>query len=102
MIKYILEYKNRDYYHNRYLFIETYMEYIDNQILVEISDFTCKNGAIEKDWIPMWVILKKNDNNLNKEFRKQLLNTSSNPKYKFYTKEEFDNMFNIIEEYICK
>jgi len=91
-MKYILKYKDNDFYHNRKLFIETYMRSINDKILVEISDFTVKDGAIDKDWIPVWLIgLPIEENDI------KFITSNSNPKYRLYTKEEFDSIFDIIE-----
>jgi hypothetical protein len=101
MIKYILEYKDKTFYHNRRLDIETYRKtystgylYYDNKILVEISDFTCKNGAIDKDWNPVYVV----NEILTQRNYLELLLHNSNPKYKLYTEEEFNDIFNVIKE----
>lgn len=101
MIKYILEYKNKDFYHNRRIFIETYMRCVDDKILVELSDFTCKDGAIEKDWFPLWLTGEEGYQcsiGINTDTTMKKLFNNNNPKYKLYTKEEFDNIFNIKEE----
>jgi hypothetical protein len=108
MTKYIIEFKDKSFNHGRRLDIETFMQYINGKVLVEISDFTVKNGAIDKDWIPchyVGQIMKDTDGNLyqsfdnyTEELRLQLLESNVNPKYKYYTKEEFDNIFNVIKE----
>lgn len=103
MTKYILKYKDSSFYKNRRLDIETLMNKYDNKIIVEISDFTIKDGAIDKDWklvtIPMFITINnkvyRNTEPITEEYSINRLLESTNPKYKLYTEEEFNNIFSI-------
>lgn len=80
-----LEFVDKEMYYRKRLILELVSEK-DNNFIVEISDFSIKDGAIQHDWIPY--VGQFNDDGI-------FICNSGNPKYKKYDKEEFYKTFKI-------
>jgi len=77
-----LEFINKELYRGKRLILELLSE-VDDKFIVEISDFTMKDGAIQHDWNPARIV------------KGVLIEGSGNPKYKEYDRDEFYKVFKI-------